>query len=396
MKIFKSLFTIITLTVFLSIFFSGAAAGQNNIIIGLDADMSSGSAKSGRAIMRGAQIAMDEINSSGGVLGQQLELVIKDHRGNPARGIDNISDFSQMKNMAAVLGGLHTPVAMAELEILHERKIIYLCPWAAGTPVVRHKYTPNFVFRVSVRDEYAGGFLIGKALDAGFKRPALLLEQTGWGRSNKRSMTHALETKGVESAGLFWFNWGVKDLTRQIQAAKKAGADVIMLVANSPEGVVAVKSMAGLPKEERLPIRSHWGITGGEFFKAVKSSLEKIDFKFLQTYSFINPVFQDRNEKIVRAYMKKYPETASARDIFAPVGTAHAYDLVHLLKLAVEKAGTIESTAVREALEQIKSYKGLVKNYLPPFTPEKHDALNAGDFTLAIYDENGVIVPVGI
>ncbi len=74
------------------------------IIVGLDADMSSGSAPAGEAIRRGAVLAIREINSAGGVLGRPLKLVVRDHKGNPARGLDNIEDFAKDDNLVAVIG----------------------------------------------------------------------------------------------------------------------------------------------------------------------------------------------------------------------------------------------------------------------------------------------------
>ncbi|MCF8081654.1 MAG: ABC transporter substrate-binding protein [Deltaproteobacteria bacterium] len=369
------------------------AGSPDPIMVGLDADMSSGSARSGEAIRRGIVLAMDEINGRGGVLGRPLQLVVKDHRGNPARGVDNIKAFGDMKNLVAVVGGLHTPVALAELEAIHKNRIIYLDPWAAGTPVVDNGYDPNFVFRVSVRDEYAGGFLVDKALEMGHKKVALLLEQTGWGRSNERSMKEALKTRWLRPVTIQWFHWGVQDLTRQIRGAREAGADVIILVANAPEGIVAVTSMAGLPPEQRLHIISHWGITGGEFFKHAEERLKQVHLVFLQTYSFLDPPFPEKAEALFSAYQKKFPECNTVEDIFAPVGTAHAYDLMHLLALAIEKAGTTDRPAVRKALENLDPYQGLVRYYDPAFTKDRHDALDASDFSLARYTPEGIIVP---
>ena len=112
---------------------AGRAAGANHqpkeLIIGLDADMSSGSAKSGEAIRRGVQLAIDQINKQGGLLERPLKLVVRDHRGNPDRGVDNIREFSEMPNLLAVVGGIHTPVALEELPLIHENKIVYLSPW---------------------------------------------------------------------------------------------------------------------------------------------------------------------------------------------------------------------------------------------------------------------------
>jgi len=264
------------------------------IILGLDADMSGSSAQSGEAIRRGAILAIDEINAAGGVLGRPLKLEVRDHRGNPARGVDNIEDFSQMKDVVAVIGGIHTPVAMAELKSVHKNKMIYLGPWAAGTPVVANGFKPNFVFRVSVRDQYAGGFLINAAEKRGFKRPGLLLWRNAWGRSNETAMKNALKNSTSKLAGIQWFNSGARDMAAQIDALQAAGADVVMLVANPGDGLVAVQSMANRPAAKRLPVISHWGITGGDFFGQGRAAIEKIDLTFLQTYSFYDPPFPQK------------------------------------------------------------------------------------------------------
>ncbi len=379
----------------LAIFLSNAvSAASPPLILGLDADMSSGSAKAGVAIRRGAEIAIDEINTRGGVLNRTLKLIVRDHRGNPARGVDNIVDFSEMQNLVAVLGGLHTPVALHELKTIHDKKVIYLSPWAAGTPIVENGYAPNFVFRVSVRDQYAGGFLTQKATSRGFRRVALALENTGWGRSNERAMKAGLLAQGLTAVGVSWFHWGRANMSEALNDLQALNPDVILLVANAPEGVAMVKRMAAYTKDRRIPIISHWGITGGQFFQQARDALKAVDFTFLQTFSFLKPPFPDRANRVVNYYLNAYPDVKRADDIFAPTGTAHAYDLVHLLAQAVLQAGTADRDRVRQALENLDEYQGLLKNYAPAFTVERHDALNAGDFRLSRFNNVGVIVPV--
>ena len=364
------------------------------IIIGLDADMSASAARGGLAIQRGAEIAIDQINSLGGVLGRSLSLEVKDHRGNPARGVDNIKAFAAMENIVAVLGGIHTPVAMHELETIHQEKMIYLGSWAAGTPVVKNGYQPNYVFRVSIRDEYAGSFLVGEALKKGYRKIALALEKTGWGRSNEKAMKAALADAGLEPAALSWFHWGSKNMESAVKQIIKSNPDVILLVANVPEGLAVIETMALLPPQARIPVISHWGITGGNFFEQAKEVLDKIDLSILQTASFVTPRFPERAEKVIKAYVDRYEDAADASRIFAPTGTAHAHDIIHILALAIEKAGTTDRQSVRNALENLGEYKGLVRDYSPPFSPARHDALDTGDFNLSRYDKNGVIVPL--
>lgn len=374
-----------------------AIAEQPPLVVGLSADMSSAAAQAGEAIRRGALLAIEEVNAGGGVLGRPLELVVTDHRGNPARGRDNVEELASRDDVVAILGGLHTPVALHELEPVHSHGVIYLDPWAAGTPIVDNGHQPNYVFRVSVRDEFAGGFLVGEAVAAGYKRPGLMLERTGWGRSNRKALLDALAEKGLGNAGVVWFNWGVSqtELAKSIGALQAAGADVLILVSNPREGASTIKAVAEMPEAARLPIISHWGIAGADFPALAGDALNKVDLSFLQTYSFLDPPFPDRSDRLVKAYCGRFGSCEGPRSIPSPAGTAHAYDLVHLLARAITEAGTAERAAVRDALERLGRHDGLMRDYRPPFTAERHDALTAADFRLARFGEDGVILPKG-
>lgn len=365
---------------------------DNEIIVGLDADLTGGSARSGLSIKRGMELAANEINLNGGVLGKNIRILSRDHSGVSARGIDNISHFSKIKNLVAVVGGLHSPVVLSELENIHKEKIIYLVPWAAATPIIENGYKPNFVFRVSVRDEFAGSVLVKEALKKGKSKIALLLENTGWGRSNQKAMTDALKAEKKEPAIVEWFNWGEKDLTPQLKRIEASKAEIILLVANAPEGKTILKTM--YRDSIFLPIISHWGITGGSFGKELSEELSKIPFEFLQTYSFLTSK-STKNQKLIQKYSDLYHIT-HPKEIIAPVGTAHAYDLVYLLAKAIKNTQHLDRPAIRDALENIKSYKGLVKHYKPPFRPNHHDALNSNDLFLAKYDKQGNVIPISI
>lgn len=365
-----------------------------SILVGLDAAMTGSVGQSGKAIERGLRLAIKEINASGGVLGRSFELVIRNNRGTPARGIDNIEELAELDNLVAVVGGIHTPVALAQLETIHRRKVIYLGAWAAGTPIVDNGFAPNYVFRVSARDEYAGGFLIGEAIKRGFRRPGLLLWRTGWGRSNEKAMKAAIKEHDIELAGIAWFNTSQPDMTPQIRALADAGADVIMLVANAAEGLTIVRNMAEFDEGDRLPIISHWGITGGDIVSADPAAFDRVDLSILQTYSFFDPPFPDKAKRFMAAYCEAYAACGSPAMIASPVGAAHAYDIAYLLMHAIEKAGTTDRVKVRAALETLERYEGLVRVYDPPFTAGRHDALDAADFRLCRYDQTGAIIPL--
>jgi branched-chain amino acid transport system substrate-binding protein len=84
----------------------------------------------------------------------------------------------------------------------------------------------------------------------------------------------------------------------------------------------------------------------------------------------------------------------SIDEISAPVGAAHAYDMMPILAKAIELAGSANRTAVRNALEKVREHRCLVKHYRPPFTAERHKALGQNELLMARYREDGVLMPM--
>ena len=371
---------------------TGPALAQSKepVKIGLSAAVSGGSAASGEAIKRGLQIAIDEINAKGGVLGgRKLELVVRDDEGNPQKGVTIARELVEREKVVAVFGGLHTTVALAQVPVWHELRTPYMGAWAAGTNITRNGQTPNYVFRVSANDDYVDRFLSRYAMETMKKsKPGLLLENTPWGQSNETGLTKWFGEKGIKAVGVERFNWGDPDMSPQLLRLKNAGADHIVLVANAPEGAQVLRSKAKLGWDTAMI--SHWGISGGRFAELTGDLSEGVTF--LQTYTFFGKQ-NERGQYVLKMLREKHG-IKEPGDVIAPVGTANAYDGLHLVALAIEQAGATDGSKVRDALESLKSeYKGLIKSYKRPFTAEQHDALTDEDYVMVVW-KGGKIVPV--
>jgi branched-chain amino acid transport system substrate-binding protein len=371
---------------------TGPALAQSKepVKIGLSAAISGGSAASGEAIKRGLQIAIDEINARGGVLGgRKLELVVRDDEGNPQKGVTIARELVEREKVVAVFGGLHTTVALAQVPVWHELKTPYMGAWAAGTNITRNGQSPNYVFRVSANDDYVDRFLSRYAMETMKKsKPGLLLENTPWGQSNETGLTKWFGEKGIKAVGVERFNWGDPDMSPQLLRLKNAGADHIVLVANAPEGAQVLRSKAKLGWDTAM--LSHWGISGGRFAELTGDLSDGVIF--LQTYTFFGKQ-NERGQHVLKMLREKHG-IKEPGDVIAPVGTANAYDGLHLVALAIEQAGATDGSKVRDALESLKGeYKGLIKSYRRPFTAEQHDALTDEDYVMVVW-RGGKIVPV--
>jgi len=370
-----------------------AQAAPAPVRIGLDAEFGLDNSTSAQAVELGLRTAIGEINRAGGVLGgRPLELVTRDHRSIPARGIRNLEEFARTPDLVAVFGGRFSPVVIEQLPTLKASKTLFMAAWSSADMIVDNGMRPNYVYRLSLRDSLAMPKLLDTARKRGLRKVGLLLTNTSWGRSNLAAAEKFVEAnKDVRIVQTAWYNWRDQTLVARYQALRAAGAQAIVLVANDDEAAVLVREVAALPPAERMPILSHWGVTGGEFTRQAGPALHQVDFSVIQTFSFFKA-----DKKQLARFMTALAAVSPIRrieDIDGPVGVAHAYDMMHILAKAIDLAGSTDRKQVRDALENVRRHEGLIKTYAPPFSPTRHEALGERELLMARYRKDGVLVP---
>lgn len=364
-----------------------AAERGRSWLIGLDADLSSDGATVGMDIRRGMELAVNDINARGGVLGKRLQLLAKNHRGIASESRKNLQAFAAMPELLAVVGGKTSSIIMQDMDLIHGHAIPYLVPWAAANDVTRNGQQPNFVFRVSVTDRDVAPFLMQKASKDG-RKTAVVLEASVWGRSAEAAVADWVKKGGKPPVKTIWFNRGDADFSSAMVELEQSGAQAVVLVGNAVEGGAFARAMAGLTSP--LPIYSHWGVIGGEFSTGAAQALEKLKWYTVATVT-VHPEPDRRSEvgRLLAQYEAFYNVEHDNQTMHAFMGVAQAYDLVHLLKNAVDKSGSADRVAVRNALEHLGSWHGVVRNYEQAFTPQRHDALDRSNLKLVQLDKHG-------
>ena len=362
---------------------------ENSVTIGIDTDLSMGAKGSGLAIKRGVELAVNEINHKGGLLGKKVEVIAKDHHGISTQAKDNIRDFINDKSIIAVIGGKHSAIISSYMKDIQDNKLIFFSPWAAAPSVTENGYKDNYIFRVSLNDKYAAKFLAQEALKKS-SYPAIIVENSIWGKEALENINLALGSKGIQNQEGFIINRGEKDFTKIFSTIKANAHDSIIMVLNSPEAQQIVSYMG--EKHIKIPIISHWGIDGDSFFQATKQYLQDNDLRFIQTFSLIKNTKKEA-QNLAKNYFEVYHQSTN-EPINALTGVVQGYDAVMLLASAIQKCKTFDSRKVKESLENLDTYEGAIKIYKKPFDTVNHDALNLEDFFMAIFDKDGNIVPV--
>jgi len=201
------------------------AADQKPVFIGFDGEYGLKNSTSAQAIEKGLTIAIDEINAAGGVLGgRRLELLTRDNRSVPARGVQNIKAFAQQKDLVAVVGGRFSPVIISEIDTIHEKKIVLIDAWGSADGITQHKYKPSYSFRVSLRDRFAMPTMLRHAQSKKAKRVGILVPNSGWGRSNVLASERFISETGADiETNVIWYNWGDQDFSDAYKAFQDWG-----------------------------------------------------------------------------------------------------------------------------------------------------------------------------
>jgi branched-chain amino acid transport system substrate-binding protein len=372
-----------------------------------DADYSNHES-SALAMMMGLNTALDEVGFQ--LQGYRLELVPKNHRGNSVRSKQHMKEFIEDPDALFILGGLHSSPYIRYRDYINENQVLLLIPWAAGGPITRYDQGLNWVFRLSIDDTKAGYRMIQYAHDKkSCKTPHLLLEDTPWGKSNFETMSKAMKQYSDVKLSVSWFNWNTKVNSARIllRDIANSGSDCILFVGNSIEGVDIFEAIVSLEESQRLPVVSHWGITGGDFEKHIDAQKrEKLDLSFIQTcFSFLGDKDNAIKDSIFDRAKKLYPQALeSSVDVSSPAGFIHSYDLGKLFIQAVDEIKLtgdvrIDRVSIRNKLENINTpVEGLLKIYSAPFSAwstddqDAHEALGLDDFCMATYDKNGHVV----
>lgn len=351
---------------------AGLVSAQD-LKLGYNGDLSaSPSAQSGHAAVLGMQAAVDDINAAGGVLGRKFTIVTRDDQSQPPKSIQNMSDLIDNEKVIAVFGPTNSGNAMAWKHIPNQKKIPVIGNVGSGTAIT-HPMSPgadNYMFRVSMVDrDQIGALMAYVKKNPASKVVGLMAETTGYGAGGLKDMQEIADLQGIKIVATERFAVSDTDMTSQLNKLKAANVDTVVVWAQGTPIAQLVRSME---KINYFPVTlTSWAADNITFYDAAGKALANKPI-FMRTVSETRtPVQQKLYDRI--GSKLKAPSSFS----FA----LHGYDSVQLLAAALKQANSADGTAIKNALEDLRTpVAGVLKTYNKPFSKTQREALTAGDF----------------
>lgn len=294
----------------------------------------------------GAYLAVDEINQAGGVMGQPLELVIRNTRGEPDQGAKNTAELIDRERVRMVFGGVSSAVAIASGKAARDRDRLYF-----GTLTYSNATTGSEGHRYMFR-ESTNAWMTAKALSQYLnhnhadEKFFYITSDYTWGWSVEESVRKFSNTEDTN------LHAGVKtpfpralisDFRSALEQAQASEAKVLMLVLFGDDMVRALNIAHEMELTQSLQIVVP-NLTLGMARQVGPSIMEGVIGAAPWVWNLPYENNYPRGKAFVEAFSDRYEIRPSS-------SAASAYSIVYQYKEAVERAGTTNTSAVIRELE---------------------------------------------
>ncbi|MDE1903016.1 MAG: ABC transporter substrate-binding protein [Alphaproteobacteria bacterium] len=377
-----------TLSVVFGIFVVAGAPARaaDPIRIGVDGPFTGGSAPMGIDMLRGVELAADEINKAGGVLGRPLVLVKRDDQASNDRGGQIAEELTEHHLIDAAVGYINTGVALAAIPYFEQARIPVILNVTTGSVLTREfappEYHENYVFRVSCSTALEVEKIAELVKMRGYQKISIFADTTAYGQVGRHDLMQALAAEGITPVSNEKFNIGDTDMTAQLVRARQAGADVLLTYGIGPELAAIANDRAKIGW--MVPMIGSWTLSMSNFIDAAGANGQGT----VMPQTFIEQGDTPKRAAFIQSYHAAYKVTR----MDSPPSAAQGYDSLYLLAAAIRQAGTVDGPKVRAALGDLHDkVEGVVQVYNHPFNPANHEAVDADDVVYGVV-ENGHVV----
>ncbi len=297
----------------------------------------------GEYAQRGLEIARAEVNGTGGILGENIEIVYEDSGGDKTRGVNAINKLIQA-DIDFVFADPVSGVTLAMAPVAEKNEKILFAP-GASNPLITN--AGDYIFRTkmsaTIEGEKAGKYI---AQDIKPKRVAFIYQNSDYGKGVFESFKKELIKENIQIVENEQFAMGSTDMRTNLTNIKQVHPDLVVIAAFPKEVGIVMKQAKELNLDTKF--FAHSGSIGPDIDLIAGSAAEGLTYLTELDFSPDNKKF----ESFARVYREKY---AADPELFSSI----AYDAFMLAADAVKSCGSTSPQCVKGYLYSVKDYAGV-------------------------------------
>ncbi|UCF10700.1 MAG: ABC transporter substrate-binding protein [Candidatus Bipolaricaulota bacterium] len=325
----------------------GMAASAQTIKIGSLMALTGPLGPYGPPIANGAQLAVDQINAAGGVLGMDLELILEDTATSPDVGRTAASKLVEIDGVQAIVGALSSGVTTAVASVTIPSEVVLISP-ASTAPSIPALDDNDYVFRTVVSDEVQGVVMGRLALTLGHSTASVIYVNNDYGKGLADTFKATFESIGGSVLAMTAYEENKPSYRGEVDATLSGAPDVLVMISYPVDGnkqiVEAIEAgyqgdilfSDGMKGEGVAPGPACPSAAEGGPIEGAYGTVAGAGFMTAEFDADFNAAFE--------ASTVPY--------------NYQAYDAVMLIALAMIRAGETSGTAIRDNLRAVANAPG--------------------------------------
>ncbi len=325
---------------------ASAAMPQAPIKIGVVLPTSGPIAYDGGMALNGIKMAVDEINSAGGVGGNKIELYVEDSAGVPATAVAAMEKLVGMEKVVAVIGDFGSSCTLAMMDVAQRAKVPLITPVSLAPKIT--EMGNIWMFRGCDNSAMiAKAFTKWAVQEKKVDKWAYIAINTDYGRGSVEAFDKDLGALGAKVVFTEYFNQGETDYYPIVTKLSASDANGLCLFGETVDlsRVIAQYYEMGL-EGKMLIMDPTSGTFNAKFIELAKEDANGI----VGASRFVASIPTPAAKKFVTDYKARYQ---TEPEKYAQAG----YDCTRMVGLAIEKADSLDTAEIRSALAGIQ-YEG--------------------------------------
>lgn len=319
----------------------------HEIRIGVIASLTGEAASIGESTVRGATLAVQEINRGDGLkLGRhtyRIQLLVEDDQDEVDAALDAARQLIFQDEVAVIVGPQYSRNAIPVAQFVETNQVPLITPRATNPDITAGK---RYVFRTIFTDPFQGKVMADFArIDLGAKTAAVLYDvASAYNRGIAEVFKQVFEENGGEVAAFLDYTTGTMDFSSQLATIQATDPDVLFLPNYNVEVSLQAQQSRAVGIESILLGADAWGSIPPEKLPSLEGAF------------FSDQYAPDSTRPITRTFIQHYQQAYGEKP---QASAAATYDALKLIFQAIQQQGQGSTSAIRQGLATMGRYEGV-------------------------------------
>jgi branched-chain amino acid transport system substrate-binding protein len=319
------------------------AQGETPIKIGMHDPLTGTYAAEGESEVRGANMALAEINAKGGMLGRKIQLVVEDDAANAGLASQKATKMIDQDKVSMLMGAVSSATALSVNQVAHDKGVVYMVTGGHTDPVTGSQCHWT-TFRICTTTYMLAAGLAGTLYKKFGGKWYFITPDYAFGHTLQESYAKLLKDLGGTVLGNSLSPLGTTDFSSYLIKAEQAKPDVLINLTDGQDLVNCMKQAAQFGLMKKFPIGG--GLSELEVLRALPKEAR-------QGWWTLEWWWDQPNTPHVKEWVAAY-QKAHADGSYPSARTWFGYAGLHSLGLGVAKAKSLEPVKLARALEGLE------------------------------------------